>query len=139
MQFAERPQQILEKLWAHYLEGIWNVVIIFWDFQGFLIYLARSFWSLSNSSKLTTIFRKSNVSKTELVSFQYREISMVEAAIVCKTNFCLMKAKSKKKRLALTSFYYLNRKIWLDDQWKLFCIDQSRLLNFPHPGKSKNV
>ena len=39
----------------------------------------------------------------------------------------------KKKKRALTSFYYVSREIWLSNSKKLICIDLSKL------GKFKNV
>ena len=47
--------------------------------------------------------------------------------------------KSKKKKLALTSFYWLRQKTWLGDSWKLTYINQSRFYNFFHVGKLKNI
>ena len=48
-----------------------------------------------------------------LVSLKFREIITVKSL------------KSKKKKLALTFFYYVTRKIWLGNSKKLFCKDQS--------------
>ena len=46
-------------------------------------------------------------------------------------NYCFAKSlKSKKKRLALTFFYYFSREIWLGNSKKLICIDQSRFYIF---------
>ena len=47
--------------------------------------------------------------------------------------------KSKKKKLALTLFYYVSREIWLGNTEKLICIDQSRFYIFSHPQDFKNV
>ena len=47
--------------------------------------------------------------------------------------------KSKKKMMALTSFYCLGQETLLDDSWKLIYINQSRFYNFFHVGKFKNV
>ena len=47
--------------------------------------------------------------------------------------------KSKKKKLALTLFYYVRREIWLGNSKKLICIDQSRFYIFSHPRECKNV
>ena len=47
--------------------------------------------------------------------------------------------KSKKKKLALTLFYYVSREIWLDNSKKLICTDQSRFYIFSHPRELKNV
>ena len=47
--------------------------------------------------------------------------------------------KSKKKKLALTLFYYVSREIWLDNSKKLICIDQLRFYIFSHPREFKNV
>ena len=46
--------------------------------------------------------------------------------------------KSKKKKLALTSFYCLGQETWLDNSRKLICINQSRFYNFFHVRKFKN-
>ena len=62
-----------------------------------------------------------------LVLLEYREIIMVKSL------------KSKKKKLALTLFYYASREIWLDNSKKLICIDQSRFYIFSHPQEFKNV
>ena len=45
--------------------------------------------------------------------------------------------KSKKKKLAQTSFYCLRQETWLDDSWKLIHVHQSRFYNFFHMGKFK--
>ena len=45
--------------------------------------------------------------------------------------------KSKKKKLALTSFYCLSQAAGLDDSWKLINIDQLRFYNLFHVGKFK--
>ena len=47
--------------------------------------------------------------------------------------------KSKKKKLALTSFYYFSQEISLGDSWKLIYIDKSRFYNFSHSWQFKNV
>ena len=46
--------------------------------------------------------------------------------------------KSKKKKLALTLFYYVSQEIWLGKSKKFICIDQSRLYIFSHPRELKN-
>ena len=51
----------------------------------------------------------------------------------------LNRVKSKKKRLALTSFHYVSREISLGNSKKLICIDQSRFYIFSHPRQFKNV
>ena len=45
--------------------------------------------------------------------------------------------KSKKKKLALTLFYYLSQEMWLSNSRKLIYTDQSRFYNFSHPENSK--
>ena len=62
-----------------------------------------------------------------LVSLKYREILTVKSL------------KSKKKKLALTLFYYVSREIWLVNSKKLISIDQSRLYIFSYPREFKNV
>ena len=56
--------------------------------------------------------------------------------------------KSKKRKMALTLFYYVSREIWLgyvsreiwlDNSEKFICRDQSRLHIFSHPQEFKNV
>ena len=47
--------------------------------------------------------------------------------------------KSKKKKLALTLFYYVSREVWLGNSKRLICIDQSRFYIFSHPQEFKNV
>ena len=41
-------------------------------------------------------------------------------------------------KLALTSFYYVSREIWLGNSKKVICIDQSRFYIFPHTQEFKN-
>ena len=45
--------------------------------------------------------------------------------------------KSKKKKLALTLFYYVSWEIWLGNSKKLICIDQSRFYIFHTRENSK--
>ena len=47
--------------------------------------------------------------------------------------------KSKKKKLAIISFYWLGQETWLDDSWKLIYINQSRFYNLFYVGKFKNA
>ena len=47
--------------------------------------------------------------------------------------------KSKKKKLALTSFYYVSREIWLGNSKKLICIDQSRFSHTHENSKIFNI
>ena len=74
------------------------------------------------------MFRKSNVQfNFFLVWLNYREIIKVKTVTLYKTLYFFIKSlKSKKKNLALTSFYYVNREIWFGNSKKLICIDQSR-------------
>ena len=53
--------------------------------------------------------------------------------------FFIKSLKSNKKKLALTSFYYVSREIWLGNSKKLICIDQLRFYIFSHPREFKNV
>ena len=55
------------------------------------------------------------------------------------TTFFIKSLKSKKKKMALTSFYYVSREIWLVNSKKLTSIDQSRFYIFSHPREFKNV
>ena len=66
---------------------------------------------------------------------------MVKSVTFCKLNFTFLikSLESKKKKLTLTSFYYLSGEMWLGNSWKVICIDQSKLHNFSHTGKFKNV
>ena len=45
--------------------------------------------------------------------------------------------EKKKKKLALTSFYYVSREICLSNSKKLICIHQSRFYIFSHPREFK--
>ena len=47
--------------------------------------------------------------------------------------------KSKKKKLGLTSFYWLGQATRLDDSWKLIYINQSKFYNFFQAGKFRDV
>ena len=61
-----------------------------------------------------------------LVSLKYREIVTVKTVTLYKKLYFFIKSlESKKKKLALTSFYYVSREIWLGNSKKLICIDQS--------------
>ena len=85
------------------------------------------------------MFRKSNVNKIVyvfLVLLKYKEIITVN--FIRNFAFFIKSLKSKKKKLALTSFYYVSREIWLDNSKKLICIDQSRFYIFSHPREFKN-
>ena len=76
------------------------------------------------------MFCNSNVNKTAqfiLVLLKNREIITVKSL------------KNKKKKLALTFFYYVSREIWLGNSKKLICIDQSRYYIFSQPREFKNV
>ena len=85
------------------------------------------------------MFRKSNVNKIVyvfLVLLKYKEIITVN--FIRNFAFFIKSLKSKKKKLALTSFYYVSREMWLDNSKKLICIDQSRFYIFSHPREFKN-
>ena len=56
-----------------------------------------------------------------------------------KLFFFIKRQKNKKKKLALTSFYYISQKIWLDNSKTLICRGQSRFYIFSHPREFKNV
>ena len=47
--------------------------------------------------------------------------------------------RSKKKKLALTLFYYVIREIWLGNSKMVIYIDQSRFYIFSNPRELKNV
>ena len=89
------------------------------------------------------MFYKSNVNKTVqffLVSLKYREIITVETqTLYKKLYFFIKRIKSKKKMLALTSFYCVSREMWLGNFKNLICIGQSRFYIFSHPREFKNV
>ena len=75
-----------------------------------------------------------------LVSLKYREIIRIKTLILYKKTFFFIKSlENKKKKLALTSIYYVSQEIWLGNSKKLICIDQSRFYIFSHPRESKNV
>ena len=63
------------------------------------------------------MFCNSNVNNFFLVS-RDREIITVKSL------------KNKRKKLALTLFYYASREIWLGNSKKLICMDQSRFYIF---------
>ena len=92
-----------------FAEELSNCCDYFWGFQDFLIYLAKYFWSLLNSPSLS--------------SQQYftREMQIKQF------DFFIKSLKNTKKKLVLTSFYYVSWQIWLGNSKKLICIDQSRL------------
>ena len=54
-----------------------------------------------------------------------------------KLYFFIKRLQSKKKKLVLTSFYYVSWEIWLGNSKKLICIDQSGLYIFSHPRQLK--
>ena len=65
---------------------------------------------------------------------------MVKTVTVCQNFIFFMKSlKSKKKKLALTSLYYLDRKMLLSNSWKFIHLDQSRFYNSSHPGEVKYI
>ena len=47
--------------------------------------------------------------------------------------------KARKKKLALTSFYYVSWEIWLGNSKKLICIDQSRFSHTHENSKIFNI
>ena len=86
------------------------------------------------------MFCKSNVNKAVyffLLSLNYREIMTVKTTTLYKKLYFFIKnLKSKKRKLALTSFYYVGWEIWLSNSKKLICIDQSR---FYHTGENSKI
>ena len=51
---------------------------------------------------------------TQKVFLKYREIITVKAVTLYKKLYFFVETlKSKKKKLALTSFYYVNQEMWL--------------------------
>ena len=65
---------------------------------------------------------------------------MVKSEILHKKLYFFIESlKSKKKKLALTLFYYVSREIWLGNSKKLICIDHSRFQIFSHPQEFKTV
>ena len=72
------------------------------------------------------MFRKSNINKTLfLVLLKYREIITVKT-VALEGN--VKSLKSKKKKLALTSLYYVSQEIWLDNSKKLIYIDRGSII-----------
>ena len=62
------------------------------------------------------MFSKSSVNKNSLiflVSLEYRDIVMVKWYHFIRNFFYINSLKSKKKKLALISCYYVSRGIWL--------------------------
>ena len=97
------------------LKSFRTVAIIFLDIQNFQIYLAKFFLIIFKFSYIdySTMFRKSNVNKTVyfvLVSLKYGEIiPLKQQHFVRNFIFSNKSLKSKKKKLALTLFYYVSR------------------------------
>ena len=89
------------------------------------------------------MFRKSNVNKTVyfLVSLKYIDIITVKTVTLYIRNFIffIKNLKNKKKKLALTLFYYVSREIWLGNSKKHICIDQLKFNIFSHLQEFKNV
>ena len=67
---------------------------------------------------------------TFLVSLKCRDVTTVKRYHFRRNFFLSKNLESKKKKQALTSFYYVNREIWLDSSKKLISIDQSRFYIF---------
>ena len=71
---------------------------------------------------------------------RYREtITVKTVTLYKKLHFFIKSLKSKKKKLALTSSYYVSREIWLGNSKNLICIDQSRFYIFLHSRDFKNI
>ena len=64
---------------------------------------------------------------------------MVKTVTLCKKLFFSLKVLKAKKKLAITSFYYANKDIWLGNSKKLVCIDQSKLYVFSPLQEFKHV
>ena len=65
---------------------------------------------------------------------------MVKTVTLDKKRYFFIKSlKSKEKKLALASLYYVSREIWFGNSKKLICIDQSRFYIFSHPREFKNI
>ena len=77
------------------------------------------------------------------ISIKIFELVTRSVTLFCVTRFCnsripnlifvIRSLKSKKKKLALTSFYCVSREIWLGNSEKLICIDQLKFYIFSHP------
>ena len=67
------------------------------------------------------------------------ELVTREFELVTPNSIMIKSLKSKKKKLAVTSFYYVSREIWLCNSKKLICIDQSRFYIFSQPREFKDV
>ena len=81
------------------------------------------------------------VSKTFATQYFFTDHSnhKIVNKTTCRRKFFSIKSlKSKKSKLALTSFYYVSQEIWLGNSKKLICINQSRFFFF-HTCEFKNV
>ena len=113
---------------AEKLLNYWNY---FLRLSGFLVFLEKYFWSLLSSPTLIT-------QQCFAIAMQIRQLNFL--SFVKYGEIITVKGlKSKKKKLALTLFYYVSREIWLANSKKLICIDQSRFEIFSHPREFKNV
>ena len=128
------PSANPRQLWVHLLKSFRTVAIIFWGFQDFLIHLAKHVWSLLKL-EYSTIFLKTNVNKT--VRFLYVVSLKCIEIITVKLYFVVKSLKSKKKKLALTSIYYVNWEIWVGNSKNFICT--SGFYIFSYPQQFKNV
>ena len=75
----------------------------------------------------------------KLLKNNFKVLERQESAKSETLIFYIKSLRCKKKKLALTSIYYITREIWLDNSKKLICINESRFHIFSHPYKFKNV
>ena len=97
------------------------------DLSGKVLWITFKFSLLDFS----TMFCKSYVNKSLIFFFffflVYRGIITAKTVALYKKLYFFIKGlKSKKKKLALTLFYYVSREIWLGNSKFLICRDQSR-------------
>ena len=96
------------------MESFRTVIIIFWGFQNFLLYFEKYFWSTLNSRNL--LFER--LFATAMETKQFSQFCYNTSILWSLWNLI----KSKKKKLALTSFYFAGQETWLDDLWKLISL-----------------
>ena len=71
-----------------------------------------------------------------LVSLKYREIVTVKTVTLYKKLYFFIKSlESKKKKLALTSFQYVNQETWLGNSKKAYLHRPIKILQFPIPAR----
>ena len=127
-------------------------MIIFWDYQNFLIYLAKYFWSIWNSPNLIfQAFREMKCKQNNffkrfkwllflILAFIYLyKLLLTRLNKLKAINFFYAFFKKLFKKLAPALFYCFSQKIRLADWCKLACIDQLRFCIIYQRRFKKNV